>query len=125
MPVLTHLGKKVLVVDDEEILRMLLTDTLEFEGFVVEEAEDGQEALEKIQSNNVYDVIILDYMMPRMTGLELLEKLQPMKLDVPVIMLTAKAQKTDQEVALAKGASYFVPKPFSPNELVELVKSIF
>lgn len=124
MPTLIHAGKKVLVVDDEDILRMLLTDTLEYEGFVVEEAEDGQEALEKIQSNQ-YDVIILDYMMPRMTGLELLEQLQPLELAVPVIMLTAKAQKTDQEAALAKGASYFVPKPFSPNELVELVKSIF
>ncbi len=121
---LTHIGKKVLVVDDEDILRMLLTDTLEYDQFIVEEAEDGQEALEKIQSNE-YDVIILDYMMPRMTGLELLEHLQSMKLTTPVIMLTAKAQKTDEVAALAKGASYFVPKPFSPNELVELVKSIF
>ena len=121
---LTHVGKKVLVVDDEDILRMLLTDTLEYDQFIVEEAEDGQEALEKIQSNE-YDVIILDYMMPRMTGLELLEHLQSMKLTTPVIMLTAKAQKTDEVAALAKGASYFVPKPFSPNELVELVKSIF
>lgn len=121
---LTHTSKKVLVVDDEDILRMLLTDTLEYEGFIVEEAEDGQEALEKIQSSQ-YDVIILDYMMPRMTGLELLEHLQPLELAIPVIMLTAKAQKTDEELALAKGASYFMPKPFSPNELVELVKSIF
>ena len=121
---LTHIGKKVLVVDDEDILRMLLTDTLEYDQFIVEEAEDGQEALEKIQSNE-YDVIILDYMLPRMTGLELLEHLQSMKLTTPVIMLTAKAQKTDEVAALAKGASYFVPKPFSPNELVELVKSIF
>lgn len=114
----------MLVVDDEDILRMLLTDTLEYEGFIVEEAEDGKEALEKIQSNP-YDVIILDYMMPRMTGIELLEHLQPLELATPVIMLTAKAQKTDEEAALAKGASYFVPKPFSPNELVELVKSVF
>lgn len=121
---MTHTGKKVLVVDDEDILRMLLTDTLEYEGFIVEEAEDGKEALEKIQSNP-YDVIILDYMMPRMTGIELLEHLQPLELATPVIMLTAKAQKTDEEAALAKGASYFVPKPFSPNELVELVKSVF
>ncbi|ARD49672.1 response regulator [Sporosarcina sp. P37] len=115
--------KKVLVVDDEEILRMLLTDTLEFEGFQVEEAEDGLEAFEKIQSNR-YDAILLDYMMPRMTGLELLERLQPMELDVPVIMLTAKAQQTDQDTVMAMGASHFVPKPFSPNELTELVKSL-
>ncbi|PIC79526.1 response regulator [Sporosarcina sp. P18a] len=119
-----HVGKKVLVVDDEDILRMLLADTLEFEGFQVEEAEDGVEALEKIQSTS-YDAILLDYMMPRMTGLELLERLQPLELTTPIIMLTAKAQQADQDVALAKGASYFVPKPFSPNELAELVKSLF
>ena len=124
MLILIHAGKKVLIVDDEDVLRMLLTDTLEYEGFIVEEAEDGQKALEKIQSNQ-YDVIILDYMMPRMTGLELLEHLKPLELAIPVIMLTAKAQKSDKEAALAKGASYFVPKPFSPNELAELVKSIF
>lgn len=124
MPTLTYVGKKVLVVDDEEILRMLLTDTLEFEGFQVEEAEDGEEAFEKIQSNQ-YDAILLDYMMPRMTGLELLERLQPLKLETPVIMLTAKAQQADQDAALAKGATYFMPKPFSPNELIELVKSLF
>ncbi|PIC70379.1 response regulator [Sporosarcina sp. P16b] len=119
-----YVGKKVLVVDDEDILRMLLADTLEFEGFQVEEAEDGVEALEKIQSTS-YDAILLDYMMPRMTGLELLERLQPLELTTPIIMLTAKAQQADQDVALAKGASYFVPKPFSPNELAELVKSLF
>lgn len=124
MPTLTHIGKKVLVVDDEDILRMLLTDTLEFEGFQVEEAVDGVEAFGKIQ-NNPYDAILLDYMMPRMTGLELLERLQPLKLSTPIIMLTAKAQQADQDAALAKGASYFVPKPFSPNELAELVKSLF
>ena len=121
---MTHEGKKVLVVDDEDILRMLLTDTLEFEGFQVEEAEDGVEALEKIQSNQ-YDAILLDYMMPRMTGLELLERLQPLELATPIIMLTAKAQQADQDAALAKGASYFMPKPFSPNELVKLVKSLY
>ncbi|WP_303970455.1 response regulator transcription factor [Sporosarcina ureae] len=121
---MTYVGKNVLIVDDEEILRMLLTDTLEFEGFQVEEAENGEEAFEKIQSNQ-YDVILLDYMMPRMTGLELLERLQPLKLETPVIMLTAKAQQADQDAALAKGASYFMPKPFSPHELIELVKSLF
>lgn len=124
MPILTHQGKRVLVVDDEDILRMLLTDTLEFEGFHVEEAEDGVEAFEKIQCTD-YDVILLDYMMPRMTGLELLERLQPLEFKTPVIMLTAKAQQSDQDAVMAKGASYFMPKPFSPNELAELVKSLF
>lgn len=121
---MTHMGKKVLVVDDEEILRMLLTDTLEYEGFVVEEAVDGLQALQKIQENH-YDVVLLDYMMPHMTGLEVLERIQPMNLQTPVVMLTAKAQQADQEAAIEKGAAYFVPKPFSPNELTGLIKSLF
>ncbi|MDV6377423.1 response regulator [Sporosarcina sp. GW1-11] len=120
---MTHPAKKILVVDDEDILRMLLTDTLEFEGFLVDEAEDGLEGLRKIQENQ-YDAILLDYMMPHLTGLEVLERIQPLNLDIPVIMLTAKAQQADQEVAMKKGASYFVPKPFSPAELIELLKSI-
>ncbi|WP_301108567.1 response regulator [Sporosarcina sp.] len=121
---MTHTGRKVLVVDDEEILRMLLTDTLEFEGFIVEEAVDGLQGLKKIQENH-YDVVLLDYMMPHMTGLEVLEKIQPMNLQIPVVMLTAKAQLADQEAAMEKGATYFVPKPFSPNELIELLKTFF
>ncbi len=102
---------------------MLLTDTLEFEGFQVDEAEDGLEGLQKIQEN-AYDVILLDYMMPHMTGLEVLERVQVMQLSTPVVMLTAKAQQADQQAAKEKGAAHFIPKPFSPNELVELLKSI-
>nr|WP_240315735.1 response regulator [Sporosarcina sp. PTS2304] len=103
---------------------MLLGDTLEFEGFQVEEAEDGREGLQKIQENS-YDAVILDYMMPHMTGLEVLERMKLLNLDVPVIMLTAKAQQADREDAMNMGASYFMPKPFSPNELVTLLKSLF
>lgn len=114
---------KILVVDDEEILRMLITDTLEFEGYTIEEAEDGQKGYDKIVSN-AYDLIILDYMMPFMTGVEVLEKIQPLELHVPVIMLTAKAQQADRELANCRGANYFMPKPFSPAELVTLVNQI-
>lgn len=117
------MAAKILIVDDEDVLRMLLMDTLEFEGFEVEEAEDGLEGLQKIQETD-YDLVLLDYMMPHLTGMELLEKLQPLELDVPIVMLTAKAQQADQEAALSKGAYGFMPKPFSPAELVSLVKEI-
>lgn len=117
------MGKKILVVDDEDILRMLLTDTLEFEGFEVDEAEDGEEGYEKIRQNS-YDAILLDYMMPRMTGLEVLEKVQPLNLTAPIIMLTAKTQQADRDAAMERGASYFIAKPFSPNELAGLLKTI-
>lgn len=116
-------SKKILVVDDEEILRMLITDTLEFEGYTIEEAEDGRQGYEKITSNR-YDLILLDYMMPHLTGMEVLEKMQSLALEVPVIMLTAKAQQADREMAHSYGANYFMPKPFSPAELVTLVNQI-
>ncbi|MFS0576183.1 response regulator transcription factor [Sporosarcina sp. 179-K 3D1 HS] len=115
--------KKILVVDDEEILRMLITDTLEFEGYAVEEAEDGKEGYERIVQDP-FDLIILDYMMPYMTGMEVLEKIQPLQLGVPIIMLTAKAQQHDRDMAHQFGAKYFMPKPFSPSELVALVNDI-
>lgn len=115
--------KRILVVDDEDILRMLIADTLEFEGYVIEEAENGQEGFEMIKSN-AYDLIILDYMMPEMTGMEVLEKIKPLNLIVPIIMLTAKAQQADRDLAHQNGAKYFMPKPFSPGDLVNLVDEI-
>lgn len=116
-------GKKVLVVDDEEILRMLIADTLLFEGYIVDEASDGQEGFDKA-ALGIYDVILLDYMMPKLTGPEVLERLQPLNLGVPIIMLTAKAQQSDRELAAHLGADYFMPKPFSPAELVKLVQQV-
>ena len=118
-----QVGKKVLVVDDEEILRMLIADTLSFEGYEVEEASDGQEGFDKASVGN-YDVILLDYMMPKLTGPEVLERLQPLNLGTPIIMLTAKAQQSDRDLAAQFGAAYFMPKPFSPAELVTLVQQV-
>lgn len=116
-------AKKILIVDDEEILRMLITDTLEFEGYEIDEAGDGQEGYDKIVKES-YDLVILDYMMPLMTGMEVLEKIQPHKLNVPIIMLTAKAQQEDREMAQNLGANYYMSKPFSPADLVKLVNQI-
>ncbi|MBU9711158.1 response regulator transcription factor [Evansella tamaricis] len=118
--------KKILIVDDEEVLRMLIADTLEDLGFSIEEAEDGEEAWEVIQKNS-YDLIILDYMMPGMTGVEVLKKLKEstVKKDIPVLMLTARSQQKDKEELLAVGADYFMEKPFRPMKLQELVEEIF
>lgn len=116
-------SKKVLVIDDEEILRMLISDTLSFEGYSVEEARDGEEGFEKAATGR-FDVILLDYMMPKLTGPEVLERLQPLNLGIPIIMLTAKAQQSDKDLAAHLGADYFMPKPFSPSELVTLVKQV-
>ncbi|MBZ5199895.1 response regulator [Planomicrobium chinense] len=114
--------KKILVADDEDILRILISDTLE-DDFEIEEAEDGKEALEKIREND-YDLIILDYMMPYLTGLEVLEQIRKDQNATRVLMLTAKAQDADREQAIQKGADYFMSKPFSPIELLGLVEKI-
>lgn len=116
--------KRILVVDDEEILRMLICDTLEDTGYDMDEAEDGIEALKKI-SQQTYDLIILDYMMPNLSGIEVIEEL-PMEVTqkTSILMLTAKAQESDRQIALEKGANYFMSKPFSPIELLGLVEDI-
>lgn len=114
--------KKILVADDEDILRILITDTLE-DDFKIEEAEDGKEALQKIRENE-YDLIVLDYMMPHLTGIEVLEEVRKDQNNTRVLMLTAKAQDADREQAILKGADYFMSKPFSPMELLTLVEKI-
>jgi DNA-binding response OmpR family regulator len=117
--------KRILLAEDEEILRMLVTDTLEDEDYEVDEAEDGQQALE-LAIKNDYDLIVLDYMMPMLTGLEVIEAIRN-KLNnksVKILMLSAKSQSYEQEKIIQAGADYFMAKPFSPLQLMEKVKGI-
>jgi len=117
--------KRILLAEDEEILRMLVTDTLEDEDYEVDEAEDGQQALE-LAIKNDYDLIVLDYMMPMLTGLEVIEAIRN-KLNnksVKILMLSAKSQSYEQEKIIQAGADYFMAKPFSPLQLLEKVKGI-
>lgn len=116
--------KRILVADDEEILRMLITDTIEDSGYEVEEATDGKEALDKLQTRK-YDLVILDYMMPHLTGVQVIEQLNDDKRNrLNILMLTAKTQESDKERMRAAGACYLMAKPFSPYELLDLVKEI-
>jgi DNA-binding response OmpR family regulator len=117
--------KRILLAEDEEILRMLVTDTLEDEDYEVDEAEDGQQALE-LAIKNDYDLIVLEYMMPMLTGLEVIEAIRN-KLNnksVKILMLSAKSQSYEQEKIIQAGADYFMAKPFSPLQLLEKVKGI-
>lgn len=113
---------KILVVDDEERIRRLIRMYLEREEFVVEEAEEGNEALEKAL-NNDYDVILLDIMMPEMDGIEVCEELRKEK-STPVIMLTAKGEESNRVQGFEVGADDYIVKPFSPREVVLRVKAI-
>ncbi|MFN7252695.1 MAG: response regulator [Anaerobacillus sp.] len=117
--------KRILLAEDEEILRMLIVDTLEDDGYEIDEASDGLEALQYI-SDNDYDLVLIDYMMPGLTGLEVIEKVRslPTKQHVKIMMLTAKSQQKDEERAKLAGANYFLAKPFSPVKLAELVGEI-
>lgn len=117
--------QKIMVVDDEEVLRMLIEDTLEdLENVEIHTAENGLEALTKL-SADPYDLVILDYMMPEMTGIEVLQQLdEEKKKTTAILMLTAKAQDVDRIRAVEAGARYFMPKPFSPMELLQIVEGI-
>jgi CheY-like chemotaxis protein len=117
---------KILLADDEMSLRFLLSETLIDEGFDITEATDGQEAIDRLQQNE-YDLIILDYMMPEKTGIEVCDWLRhstSINQQKPVILLTAKTLETDKERAMAAGVTSYFVKPFSPMQLVSTIKQM-
>lgn len=120
------MAKKILVVDDERHIVRLVEVNLTRAGYDVVTAYDGVEALEKVKSEHP-DMIVLDVMMPRMDGFEVLKRLQadPATQDIPVIMLTAKAQDADIFRGWSSGVSSYLTKPFNPRELLTFVERIF
>jgi CheY-like chemotaxis protein len=117
---------KILLADDEIALRFLLTETLSDEGYDITEVEDGLQAVQHLEKN-IYDLVILDYMMPERTGVEVCEWLRnstnPNR-DLPVILLTAKALEKDKDKAKSVGVSTYIVKPFSPMQLVDTVRQM-
>ena len=112
----------ILVVDDDTRLRSLLQRFLRESGFLVSAAKNAEEARERLKSY-VFNLLIVDIMMPGETGLEFLAKLREDN-DVPVILLTAMGETADRIVGLETGADDYLPKPFEPKELVLRIKSI-
>lgn len=112
---------KILVVDDEASIVTMLAYNLKKEGYDVVTAEDGEVALEKFESENP-DLLLLDIMMPKMDGYEVCRKLRE-KSNVPIIMLTARADEVDKVVGLEMGADDYVTKPFGNRELIARVKA--
>ena len=113
---------RILVVDDEERIRRLLKMYLEKEGYTIEEAMDGEQALE-MALTNTYDLILLDVMLPGMDGIDVCNKLRAEK-STPVIMLTAKGEESNRVHGFEAGADDYVVKPFSPREVIYRVKAI-
>jgi len=114
---------KILIVDDEAAMRQALIDNLEIEGYQVDEAEDGNNGLEKIL-NNKYDLILLDVMMPKISGFDVCKKVRASGNLTPIILLTAKGEEIDKVLGLELGADDYITKPFSLRELFARVKAI-
>jgi two-component system phosphate regulon response regulator OmpR len=116
------MGKKVLLVDDDVKLRKLLKEYLEGYEFQVFTLADGESVLRSI-GNESPEIVILDIMLPKKDGLEVLKEVRAVS-KVPVIMLTAKGEEADRVVGLELGADDYLPKPFSPRELLARIKAV-
>lgn len=113
---------KILVVDDEANIRRVVREYAEFEGFEVDEAENGIEAICRVKANN-YDVIIMDIMMPELDGFSACKQIKKIK-SVPVIMLSARGEEYDKLFGFEIGIDDYVVKPFSPKELMARARAV-
>ena len=116
-------GLKILVVDDEARMRKLVKDFLANKGFYVEEAGDGEEAVDKFFAQKDIALVLLDVMMPKMDGWEVLKTIRKYS-QVPVIMLTARSEERDELQGFSLGVDEYISKPFSPKILVARVAAI-
>lgn len=113
---------KILVVDDEELIRNVIREYLLLEDFMVDEANDGVQAVNKVMENN-YDLIIMDIMMPHKDGYQACKEIKNIK-DIPFIFLSARSDEYDKLLGFDLGVDDYVTKPFSPKELVARVKAV-
>ena len=114
---------KLLVVDDEPSMLMGLQDNLEIEGYDVDTAENGTQALAKLKETT-YDLVLLDVMMPEMSGFEVCKKARRNNINTPIVFLTAKGEEIDKVLGLELGADDYITKPFSLRELFARIKAI-
>ena len=119
--------RRILVVDDEPYIGRIVQLKLESGPYDVDVVHDGRSALDLLRADKPVDLILLDIMMPHMSGFDVLAELRrlPHRADTPVMMLTAKGQETDRERAAELGASDFLTTPFSPKKLLARIDEIF
>ena len=115
--------EKLLLVEDEEALRMTLGDRLRSEGYVVDFADDGEQGLEKV-THLPYDLIILDVMLPRRNGFDLCQDIRRAGMATPILLLTARGQTADKVVGFKLGADDYVTKPFDTLELMARIEAL-
>ncbi len=114
---------KILIVEDEIPMLQGLKDNLEFENYTVDTAEEGQKGLDKVL-NNQYDLILLDVMLPNVSGFDICKAARKKGIDTPIIMLTAKGEEIDKVLGLELGADDYMTKPFSLRELLARIKAV-
>jgi DNA-binding response OmpR family regulator len=116
------MAKRILIVDDDEMVRIALSELLKPEGYEIDSVGSAKEALDKLEEEK-YDLLVLDIIMPQMDGLELCRRVRAMKdlVEVPIILLTAKTREQDRIDGMEAGANLFLSKPISPAKLVEVV----
>ena len=113
---------KILIVDDEKMIRAALREYVEFEGGTADEAQDGMEAVKKCREND-YDVILMDVMMPRLDGFSAVKEIRKFK-QTPVIMLSARGEEYDKLFGFEIGSDDYVTKPFSPKEVMARIHAV-
>ena len=113
---------KVLIVDDEEMIRNVLREYIEFEGYEAYEAADGIQAVKMCKEND-YDIILMDVMMPSLDGFSAVKEIRKSK-DIPVIMLSARGEEYDKLFGFEVGADDYVTKPFSPKEVMARIAAV-
>jgi DNA-binding response OmpR family regulator len=114
---------RILIVEDEPAMVAGLRDNFEYEGYDVVSADDGVTGLERALADDP-DLVVLDVMMPRMSGLEVCKQIKAKRPSIPIIMLTARGQEIDKVVGLELGADDYVTKPFSIRELMARIKAV-
>ncbi|MFQ5680583.1 MAG: response regulator transcription factor [Candidatus Omnitrophota bacterium] len=114
---------KILVVEDDNNILLGIVDNLKIEGYSVVISRDGQAALKQVEERNP-DLIILDVMLPKMTGFEVCRQLKSRGVNTPIIILSARGEEADKVLGLELGADDYITKPFSPRELLERVKAV-
>lgn len=113
---------KVLIVDDEELIRNVIKEYCLLDNYEVIEASNGLEAIDKVKENNDIDIIILDVMMPKLDGFSAFKKIREIK--IPTIILSARNEEFDKLIGFDLGIDDYVTKPFSPKELMARIKAV-
>jgi len=117
--------KRILLVDDDEMVLMALNELLKPEGYTIDSTNSPKDALKKI-AENAYDLLMLDIIMPEMNGLELCKTIRAKEecREIPIVFLTAKSREEDKTLGLEAGANLFLSKPISPEKLIAIVSEV-